>query len=101
VRLRLILIQVCLALLVTSVLLIVFVNGAFVQLTILSAVALAGLSFEARRYTRQFKDAGTRKWQLTDEKFIDPESGHLMQVRFDPVTGDRDYVDLGPSSSAG
>jgi hypothetical protein len=99
-RLRLILIQVCLALLVLSVLLVVFVSVAFLQLTILSAVILAGLSFEARRYSRSFKDADTRRWQMTDEKFIDPESGHLMQVRFDPATGDRDYVDLGPGSTA-
>ena len=32
-------------------------------------------------------------WRPTDEKFVDPESGKLLTVWFDPATGDRRYVD--------
>ena len=32
-------------------------------------------------------------WQLTDEKFVDPETGKLVTVWFDPGTGERRYVD--------
>jgi len=33
-------------------------------------------------------------WQMTGERFRDPETGHTMEVRFNPVTGERDYVDV-------
>ncbi|MEP7130959.1 MAG: hypothetical protein ABI770_07515 [Sphingomicrobium sp.] len=29
----------------------------------------------------------------SDEKFVDPESGKLLTVWFDPATGDRRYVE--------
>ena len=96
-RLRLALLVVCTVALVAAVLLAIFVTPVFFQVAIAAAVVLAGLSFEARRYIRRFP--ADRQWQLTDEKFIDPTTGHLMQVRFDPRTGDRDYLDLGPSST--
>ena len=32
------------------------------------------------------------EWRATDEKFIDPETGRLVTVWFDPATGDRRYV---------
>jgi hypothetical protein len=31
-------------------------------------------------------------WHPTDEKFVDPESGKLVTVWFDPSTGERRYV---------
>jgi hypothetical protein len=34
-------------------------------------------------------------WQSTGERFIDPESKHIIEVRFNPETGERDYVDTG------
>ncbi len=30
-------------------------------------------------------------WEATDERFIDPESGKLMQVFYQPTTGERRY----------
>ena len=33
-------------------------------------------------------------WQMTGERFRDPASGHMMEVRYNPVTGERDYVDV-------
>lgn len=32
-------------------------------------------------------------WRQTDEKFVDPETGELVTVWFDPATGERRYVD--------
>ncbi len=86
--------------LVAGLLLSVFVSLYFVQLTLGAAVVLAGLLFEAGRYQSRHAERPGRQWQLTDEKFIDPASGHLMQVRFDPKTGERDYLDLGPAPSS-
>lgn len=34
-----------------------------------------------------------RRWQATDERFVDPETGRLVTVWFDPETGRRRYVD--------
>jgi hypothetical protein len=31
-------------------------------------------------------------WRPTDERFIDPESGKLVTVWFDPASGERRYV---------
>lgn len=32
-------------------------------------------------------------WRATDERFVDPESGKLVTVWFDPATGERRYVE--------
>jgi len=32
-------------------------------------------------------------WRATDERFVDPETGKLVTVWFDPATGARRYVD--------
>ena len=37
------------------------------------------------------RPSGTN-WRPTDEKFVDPETGKLVTVWFDPRTGDRRYV---------
>ena len=34
-------------------------------------------------------------WRATDERFVDPDTGKLVTVWFDPATGDRRYVDEG------
>ena len=33
-------------------------------------------------------------WEMTGERFRDPSSGALMEVRRNPVTGERDYVEV-------
>lgn len=57
-------------------------------------VILAALLFERSRY-RPDRPAGAR-WESTGERFVDPTTGHQMEVRYDRQTGARDYVDLGP-----
>ncbi len=76
-------------------LLLAFANLVFLELAAAGAIILAGVLFEARRY-RHRTTGQQRRWQDTDERFVDPTTGHLMMVRFDPESGERDYVDLGP-----
>lgn len=33
-------------------------------------------------------------WQMTGQRFRDPSSGHMMELRHNPVTGERDYVEV-------
>ena len=80
-------------------LLLAFANLVFLELAAAGAIVLAGVLFEARRY--RGRSAGqVRRWQDTEERFIDPTTGHLMRVRFDPESGERDYVDLGPTDQS-
>lgn len=79
--------------LVAGILLAVIVTPLFAQLALSGAVVLAGVLFEARRYRTRSRPG---RWEDTGERFLDPATGHLTQVRYDPKTGERDYVDLGP-----
>ena len=58
-----------------------FINGVIV---------IAALLFERGRY-RPTAAPGSR-WEETGERFVDPSTGQLMKVRYDPKTGARDYV---------
>lgn len=58
-----------------------FVNGAIV---------VAAVLFERGRYRPTITPSGP--WQETDERFVDPTTGQLMKVRYNPQTGARDYV---------
>lgn len=63
-------------------------------LAVNGAIIVGGISLERVGYRPRVQRAlGT--WERTDERFIDPVSGHLMEVRYNPATGERDYVDLG------
>jgi hypothetical protein len=62
------------------------------------AILTAGVALERWRYRPQI-DRARGHWQLTGERFVDPVSGHLTEVRFNPETGQRDYVDVGKPSS--
>ncbi len=52
--------------------------------------------FERWRYRSAAGDGG-RGWQRTGERFEDPESGQVMEVLFDPSSGQRRYVEATPS----
>ncbi|HET8608360.1 MAG TPA: hypothetical protein VFM11_01355 [Burkholderiales bacterium] len=59
-------------------------------------IALAvGIPFERWRYTSS-NGRGKQKsfhgdWQPTGERFMDPASGQLLEVYYNPQTGERDY----------
>jgi len=62
-----------------------FVNGA---------VVVAAVLFERGRYHPSVTPGGS--WQETSERFVDPTTGQLMKVRYNPQTGARDYVPVSP-----
>ena len=61
-------------------------------------VLLLAVLFERWRYHGR---TGTdlRDWQVTDERFVDPESGKPMQVLYNARTGERRYEPLPPASA--
>jgi hypothetical protein len=55
-------------------------------------VVVLAITLEPWRYRpRTRHDDGP--WQSTGERFVDPDSGKLVEVRFNPETGERKYVD--------
>ena len=73
----------------TGLVLYLFVNGA---------VVIAALLFERGRYRPAISQDGP--WQETAERFVDPTTGQLMKVRYNPQTGARDYVPVEPPNQA-
>ncbi|HET7569182.1 MAG TPA: hypothetical protein VFK96_01170 [Gammaproteobacteria bacterium] len=54
------------------------------------AILTLALIFERSRYRKNVSDRGD--WQPTGERFVDPGTGRLTEVRYNPVTGERQYV---------
>ncbi len=65
-----------------------------IYLCFTGAILALGVLFERRGYRPKVNRA-SGQWQETNERFIDPVSGHLIVVRYNPETGERDYVDTG------
>jgi hypothetical protein len=55
-------------------------------------VLIAGGMFWEPRYRTAIAPPHT-KWQTTGEKFIDPVTSKLVEVDYDPKTGERRYRD--------
>lgn len=68
------------------------VGGLVFYLFIQGIVLIAALLFERGRYRPQVTQSGG--WQETGERFVDPTTGKLMKVRYNPQTGARDYVEI-------
>ena len=56
-------------------------------------VVVAALLFERGPY-RPKLDRTRGQWQRTGERFVDPASGQVMEVRYNAATGQRDYVPI-------
>ncbi len=67
---------------------------AAIELLATAVVVVLALLFERRGY-RPDVNRAQGPWEETSERFVDPVSGHLMVVRYNPETGERDYVDRG------
>jgi hypothetical protein len=70
---------------------VVWTIGGGPVLLILGLVAIVSASLEPI-YGRAVGRTPGGNWRPTDEKFVDPESGKLVTVWFDPATGDRRYI---------
>ena len=56
------------------------------------AILAGGVLIERWRYRPLTADPPGPDWQATPERFVDPESGRLVTVFFNPATGERRYV---------
>ena len=61
------------------------------QALVIGVIVLIGTLFERWRY-RRIEAPSNGHWQRTDEQFIDPSTGEVVEVMFDPSTGERRYV---------
>ena len=57
------------------------------------ALILIWFFFRSGGYKRQPLDAPPgRDWNFTGERFLDPQSGAMLEVWYSPQTGERAYV---------
>jgi hypothetical protein len=73
-----------------------YMNGsprsALLILCVEGILIIVGVIFERQRYRPKI-DMSTGTWQTTGEKFQDPVTKKMMDVLYNPVTGQRDYVE--------
>ena len=66
--------------------------GVAPQLTLFGFILTAGVAFERWIYKGNSNGRPQPGWQATGERFIDPGSGQLTEVWFDPRSGQRHYL---------
>ncbi len=69
-----------------------FAWPAAVELFFGGGLLLFAIAFEARRY--RAKTASSGRWETTGERFVDPTTGKLTEVRYNPQSGERKYVEI-------
>jgi hypothetical protein len=65
---------------------------AVLPLAFWGVVLAGGVLIERWRYRPLTDQRPGPDWQATYERFVDPESGRLVTVFFNPVTGERRYI---------
>lgn len=78
--------------------LLVWNMGGGPVLLILGVLALLTGVLEPVYGTARRTPPGGGSWRATEERFVDPASGELVTVWFDPSTGERRYVAEGQKS---
>lgn len=75
---------------------IALLTGLFVvllpQLLVGGLLLVVGLAIERWRYKPLMRTGPDPSWKDTGERFIDPGSGQLTAVYFDPQRGERHYI---------
>ena len=66
--------------------------GLALRLAVPGIILLLALLVERWRYKPLKSRRPGPDWLLTDERFVDPESGKLVTVFYKPSTGERRYV---------
>jgi len=66
--------------------------GAVLRFAVTGLVLLFGLSVERWRYKPLSTRSPGLDWVPTKERFVDPESGQLVTVFYQPSTGERRYI---------
>jgi hypothetical protein len=83
----------CVALLLSLIgvwLLLVGVHGAGLQALFIGVLVLLAVRFERWR-ARTRAPANTGDWHATGERFEEPGTGRLVEVEYNPHTGERRY----------
>jgi hypothetical protein len=62
------------------------------QLIVGGLMLVVGLAIERWRYKPLLRTLPDPRWTDTGERFVDPGSGQLTAVYFDPQQGDRHYI---------
>ncbi|MBV8665114.1 MAG: hypothetical protein JO269_01395 [Burkholderiaceae bacterium] len=73
--------------------------GHGLPMTVWGVILLLAVLFERWRYQQSHNANGA--WQETGERFIDPESGRLTKVLYDPHSGERRYVPVDADADKG
>ncbi len=68
-----------------------FEPGLF-GLTVMLVIFTAALALERRRYGAASAQRPGPGWVRTEERFFDDKSGELVDVWFDPASGERHYL---------
>ena len=66
-------------------------HGGGVRLAAFGLVLLLGVVFERWRYRSETRPGA--RWQKTSERFTDPQTGRVVEVLYDPQSGERRYVE--------
>lgn len=66
------------------------------QLIIGGLFLIVGLAIERWRYKPVSANRPDPRWTDTGERFVDPETGVMTAVYFDPVNGERHYLAAQP-----
>jgi len=70
------------------------------QLIFGGLLLVVGLAIERWRYKPLLRTGPDPRWKDTGERFVDPGSGELTAVYFDPRQGERHYVVIDEKSSS-
>lgn len=70
------------------------------QLILGGLLLIVGLAIERWRYKPVQTARPDPRWTDTGERFVDPETGVLTAVYFDPANGERHYLVAPPERSA-
>jgi hypothetical protein len=62
------------------------------QLLFGGLLLVVGLAIERWRYKPLLRTGPDPRWKDTGERFVDPGSGQLTAVYFDPQRGERHYI---------
>lgn len=68
-------------------------NGGGFPLLLFAALIALGTVFDAGYLAKRRSARGA--WQLTAEREVDHQSGQILEVWYDPVTGERRYLPTG------
>ncbi|HKR90975.1 hypothetical protein [Novosphingobium sp.] len=58
----------------------------------IGALIAASVLLEGRYRARSPRISAQSRWQRTGEREVDSETGRIIEVWFDPVTGERHYI---------